>query len=203
MYKCEFKMKKLVCIITLICAVSINAGAQDLKSILSGIAKTVVGDKATTATSVIGTWKYVGPACEFNSENLLASAGGEVASAKVEEKLEKILSKVGINTIQYTFNEDGTCSYVIKKKTISGTYTFDAESKTITIKTGKLGISTTAHVVTLGNNMSFVYDADKLMSVLKTITNAASKVNSTASTISSLASSFDGMKLGFELQKMQ
>ena len=79
-------MKKLVCIITLICAVSINAGAQDLKSILSGIAKTVVGDKATTATSVIGTWKYVGPACEFNSENLLASAGGEVASAKVEEK---------------------------------------------------------------------------------------------------------------------
>ena len=194
-------MKKIICIITLMCAVSFNAEAQDLKSILSGIAKNVVGDKATTATSIIGTWKYVGPACEFESKNLLANAGGEVASAKVKEKLEGVLTKVGINSIQYTFNEDGTCSYTIKNKTINGSYTFDADSKTITIKTGKLGISTTAHVVTIGNNMSFVYDANKLMSILKTITSAASKVNSTASTISSLASSFEGMKLGFELQK--
>ncbi|MBQ8520418.1 MAG: DUF4923 family protein [Bacteroides sp.] len=194
-------MKKIACIIALVCAVTVNAGAQDLKSILSGVAKAVVGDKATTATSIVGTWKYVGPACEFESDNLLANAGGEVASAKVEEKLEGVLNKVGINTIQYTFNEDGTCSYSIKNRTTSGTYTFDAEAKTITIKTGKLGISTTASVVTLGSNMSFVYDADKLMSALKTITSAASKVNSTASTLSSLASSFDGMKLGFELEK--
>lgn len=194
-------MKKIICILALICVVSVNADAQDLKSILSGIAQKVVGDKATTATSIIGTWKYVGPDCQFKSDNMLASAGGEVASAKVEEKLESVLKKIGINTIQYTFNEDGTCSYTIKGRTTSGTYTFDAEGKTITIKTGKLGISTTANVVTLGSNMSFVYDADKLMSVLKTISNAASKVNSTASTINSIASSFDGMKLGFELQK--
>ena len=133
----------------------------------------------------------------------MANAGGEVASAKVEEKLKSVLEKVGINTIVYTFNEDGTCSYKIKGKTTSGTYVFDTEAKTITIKTGKLGISTTAYVVTLGSNMSFVYDADKLMSVLKTISSAVSKVNSTASTINSLASSFDGMKLGFELQKQQ
>lgn len=194
-------MKKIICTIVLLCTVLVDVNAQDLKSILSGIAKTVVGDKATTANSVIGTWKYVGPACEFNSENLLADAGGEIASAKVEEKLEGVLDKIGINTIQYTFNEDGTCSYTIKGKTIDGVYTFDAEAKTITIKTGKLGISTTANVVTLGNNMSFVFNADKLMSVLKTISNAASKVNSTASTINSITSSFDGMKLGFELQK--
>lgn len=194
-------MKKFISIIVLCLIVSLNSDAQDLKSILSGVAKTLVGDKTTTAASIVGTWKYVGPACEFTSDNLLAKAGGEAASVKVEEKLKSVLDKVGINTIQYTFNEDGTCSYVIKGKTTKGTYTFDAEAKTITIKTGKLGISTTASVVTLGNNMSFVYNADKLMSVLKTISGAASKVNSTASTINSLASSFDGMKLGFELEK--
>ena len=194
-------MKKLVCVIALVCAVSVNAGAQDLKSILSGVVSAVVGDKATTATSVIGTWKYAGPDCQFESDNLLASAGGELAASKVEEKLESVMNKVGMNTIQYTFNEDGTCSYIIKGKTTSGTYTFDADAKTITIKTGKLGISTTAHVVTVGSNMSFVYDAQKLMTVLKTITGAASKVNSTASTINSIAGSFDGMMLGFELEK--
>ena len=41
------------------------------------------------------------------------------------------------------------------------------------------------------------------MSVLKTITGAASKVNSTASTINSIAKQFDGMMVGFELEKQQ
>jgi len=54
-------MRKLVCIIALLCAVSVQADAQGLKDILQGVAKTVVGDKATTATSIIGTWVYVGP----------------------------------------------------------------------------------------------------------------------------------------------
>ena len=49
-------MKKLLCIVALLCAVSVQADAQDLKSILSGVAKAVVGDKATTETSLIGTW---------------------------------------------------------------------------------------------------------------------------------------------------
>lgn len=43
-------------------AILVNANAQDLKSILTGVAKAVVGDKATTSSSIIGTWKYVGPA---------------------------------------------------------------------------------------------------------------------------------------------
>lgn len=195
-------VKKFICIIALFCAVSVNANAQDLKSILSGIAQQVVGDKATTATSILGTWTYVKPDCQFKGDNLLVNAGGEVASAKVEEKLEGVMNKVGINNIQFTFNDDGTFTYTIKKKKASGTYIFDAETKTVAMKLGKLGMNVTAHVVTLGSNMSFVFNADKLMSVLKTITGAASKVNSTASTINSLASNFDGLMLGFEMKKM-
>lgn len=195
-------MKKLVCIIALLCAVSVKADAQDLKSILSGIAQQVVGDKATTATSILGTWAYVKPDCQFKGDNLLTNAGGEVAAAKVEEKLEGVMNKVGINNIQFTFNDNGAFTYTIKKKKVSGTYVFDAEAKTVTLKLGKLGVSVTAHVVTLGNNMSFVFNADKLMSVLKTITGAASKVNSTAATINTLASNFDGLMLGFEMKKM-
>lgn len=195
-------MKKYICLIAFLCTVSVNVDAQDLKSILSGIAQKVVGDKATTATSILGTWKYVKPDCQFQSDNLLANAGGEVAAAKVEEKLESVMNKVGINNIQFTFDEDGTFSYTIKSRKASGTYVFDAEAKTVTMKLGKLGISVTAHIVTLGGNMSFVFNADKLMSVLKTITGAASKVNSTASTINSLASNFDGLMLGFEMTKI-
>ena len=186
---------KSIWILLVMCGVSANAGAQDLKSILSGVAKAVVGNKATTASSIIGTWTYSGPECQFESENLLAKAGGEV-----EEKMIAVYNKVGMNNIRYTFNEDGTYSYQMKKRTVTGSYVFDDAAKTITM-TGKLGLKTVAYVTVTGNDMSMVFKADKLMSILKTITGAASKVNSTAATINSVAEAYDGLMLGFELKK--
>ena len=190
----------VLCVMVLMSMVAVHADAQDLKSILTGVAKAVVGDKATTESSIIGTWKYVGPQCQFESENLLAKAGGEVAAKEVEEKMQIVYDKVGMNGCQYTFNEDGTYSYTVKKRTTSGTYTFDNEAKTITMK-GKLGVKTVSHVTVTGNDMSLVFNADKLMSVLKLITGATSKVNSTAATINSVAGAYDGLMLGFELKK--
>ncbi len=194
-------MRKLVCIIALLCAVSVQADAQNLKDILKGVAKTVVGDKATTETSLIGTWDYVGPDCQLKGDDILKNIGGEAAGEEVEKKMEAIYAKAGLNTIQYTFNEDKTCSYTIKGKKVNGTYEFDAEAKTVTIKAGKLGVKTTAHIVTLGSNMSFVFDADKILSVVKTITGVASKLNSSAATINKLTEQFNGMMIGFELKK--
>lgn len=191
---------KVLCAVVLMGMASIQADAQDLKSILTGVAKAVVGDKATTSSSIIGTWKYVGPQCQFESESLLAKAGGEVAAKEVEEKMQTVYDKVGMSGCEYTFNEDGTYSYTLKKRKMSGTYTFDDQEKTITMK-GKLGVKTVAHVTVTGNDMSLVFNADKLMSVLKTITGAASKVNSTAATINSVAGSYDGLMLGFDLKK--
>lgn len=191
---------KSIWILLVMCGVSANAGDQDLKSILSGVAKAVVGNKATTASSIIGTWTYSGPECQFESENLLAKAGGEMAAKEVEEKMIAVYNKVGMNNIRYTFNEDGTYSYQMKKRTVTGSYVFDDAAKTITM-TGKLGLKTVAYVTVTGNDMSMVFKADKLMSILKTITGAASKVNSTAATINSVAEAYDGLMLGFELKK--
>jgi len=191
---------KSIWILLVMCGVSANAGAQDLKSILSGVAKAVVGNKATTASSIIGTWTYSGPECQFESENLLAKAGGEMAAKEVEEKMIAVYNKVGMNNIRYTFNEDGTYSYQMKKRTVTGSYVFDDAAKTITM-TGKLGLKTVAYVTVTGNDMSMVFKADKLMTILKTITGAASKVNSTAATINSVAEAYDGLMLGFELKK--
>ena len=194
-------MKKFICMFALFCAVVIQADAQDFKDILTGVVKQVVGDKATTATSIIGTWDYVGPDCQLKGDDVLKNIGGDVAGVEMEKKMEAIYDKVGLNTIQYIFREDKTCSYTIKGKKIEGTYEFDVEAKTITIKSGKLGVKITANIVTLGNNMSFVFDADKVLSVVKTITGVASKLNSSAATINKLASQFDGLMIGFELKK--
>ena len=194
-------MKKLVCMIALFCAVAVQADAQSLKDILSGVVGQVVGDKATTATSIIGTWSYVSPDCQLKGDGLLKNISGDAAGAEVEKKMEPIYAKAGLNTIQYTFNEDNTCSYTVKGKKVEGTYVFDAEAKTVTIKSNKLGVSIKANIVTLGSNMSFLFDADKILSVVKSITGVASGLNASASTVSKLLEEFDGMMVGFELKK--
>ena len=64
-----------------------------------------------------------------------------------------------------------------------------------------MGVKITAHVVTLGSNMSFVFDANKIFTVVKSITGVASTVNSSVSAINKLIEQFDGMMVGFELKK--
>jgi flagellar hook-basal body complex protein FliE len=86
-------------------------------------------------------------------------------------------------------------------KTLSGTYTFDSDKKTVTMKGSTLNTSLTAYVTVTGSTMTLTFDADKLMTVLKTVSSAASSLNTTASVINTLASSYDGMRLGFELSK--
>ena len=194
-------MKKIVCIMALLCAFTVQANAQKWKDILSGVVQTVVGDKATTETSLIGTWSYVGPDCQLKGDDILKNIGGVAAGEEVEKKMEALYVKTGLNTIQYTFNEDNTCSYTIKGKKIEGTCEFDPEAKTVTITTGRFGVKTVANVVTLGSNMSFVFDANKIFSVVKTITGVASTVNTSASAINQLIEQFDGMMIGFELKK--
>ena len=194
-------MKKIVCIMALLCAFTVQANAQKWKDVLSGVVQTVVGDKATTETSLIGTWSYVGPDCQLKGDDILKNIGGVAAGEEVEKKMEALYVKTGLNTIQYTFNEDNTCSYTIKGKKIEGTYEFDSEAKTVTITTGRFGVKTVANVVTLGSNMSFVFDANKIFSVVKTITGVASTVNTSASAINQLIEQFDGMMIGFELKK--
>lgn len=49
--------------------------------------------------------------------------------------------------------------------------------------------------------MTLVFNADKLMHVLQTISNTAAKQNSTAATINTLMKSYNGMRLGFRLKK--
>lgn len=174
--------------------------AQSIGDLLTGPGKTLVGDKATTAASLKGTWTYTGPACEFESDNLLSKAGGSAVSTKIENKITPVLKKYGVQGIVYTFDGNGNYTTTIKKRTIKGTYTFDSKKKTITFKP-HYGKEYTANVSILNNQMTLVFNADKLMHVLQTISNTAAKQNSTAATINTLMKSYNGMRLGFRLKK--
>lgn len=182
------------------CMSATSIQAQSIKDILSGVISNVVGDKATTESSFKGTWKYSAPACEFKSDNLLAKAGGTAAAEKIENKVAPLLKSVGVNGIVYTFDGEGNYTSKIKKRVTKGTYKFDSKAKTITF-TPTIGMAYTAHVAVQGSTMTLTFEADKLMTTLKTISNATSKLSTTAALINTLMNSYSGMRVGFELKK--
>lgn len=182
------------------CMSATSIQAQSIKDILSGVISNVVGDKATTESSFKGTWKYNAPACEFESDNLLAKAGGTAAADKIEKRVAPLLKSVGVNGIVYTFDGKGKYTSKIKKRVTEGTYKFDSKAKTITF-TPTIGMAYTAHVAVQGSTMTLTFEADKLMTTLKTISNATSKLSTTAALINTLMNSYSGMRVGFELKK--
>ena len=190
----------------LVCA-TLPAQAQDWKSLLDnlkdGVSK-VVNKITVDDNTIIGTWRYAQPACIFESGNLLAKAGGTVASSKVEEQLATACSKLKITSenTSYEFKSDGTYVQTIAGKSSSGTYTFNKDNMTVVMK-GALGFSTTAHVSFTGNTMTLAYEADRVWELAKGIASVAGKFmdNNLLTIFNSVSNSYEGMQLGFELQK--
>ena len=58
-----------------------NTTGETLGNLLSQLLN---NSSTLTQDDLVGTWKYQSPDCVFESENLLAKAGGEVAAQKIE-----------------------------------------------------------------------------------------------------------------------
>lgn len=199
-------MKRNIFFAVIVAALSMtasNSQAQSLKDLfnkdnISKVVNAVTGQ--TEAINMTGTWTYDGSAVEFESENLLMQAGGVAAASVAENKLDEQLGKVGIKAGQmnFTFNADSTFTSTVGKRTMNGTYSYNAATKQVSLKYLKL-INLTAKVNCTAESMDLLFKSDKLLKLLAFI---GSKSNSTAlKTVSSLADSYDGMMVGFELKK--
>ena len=147
-----------------------------------------------------GTWEFSGAALEFESDNLLQKAGGSLAATAVEKKLDGFLEKVGIEPGQmsFTFNEDSTFQTTVKGKNLKGNYSYNEATQKINLKFAKLiGINTKVNCTS--QQMELLFPSDKLLDLISFL--ASKSNNSTLQSISSLADSYDGMMLGFTLQK--
>lgn len=172
-----------------------------LTSGISRLLGSLLDNSTLSANDVQGTWRYGGVDCVFETENVLMKAGGEAATAKVESKINDLLKKVGVTSeaLAFTFNADNTFSITVKGRTINGTYALDLENKKITL-TYLNGVATiTPQIVKNGTTMSLLYDADKFLNFLTSIS-AVSK-NATVVSINAILKSYNGMLIGMELQK--
>lgn len=176
-----------------------NNGAQ-IGSVLGNILGSVLGNSNITQKELINTWIYKTSDCKFESDNFLKQAGGEIAAATIENKLNELFAKVGIveGNSGFTFNDDGTYYLIMGEQTLNGTYTYDEASGKIELA-GTFGLLQTDAVVkrNSSDNISILFDAEKL---LKLTTAIGSKIgNNTVQSISNLLNSYDGAKVGMEL----
>lgn len=180
-----------------------NAGttggaASALGSVLTNL---LGGSSAVTASDLQGTWTYRKADCVFETQNLLLKAGGEMAAAKIESQLENQLGKVGITpgACSFTFNSDGTYVATIGQYNLTGNYTLNTKSNTLTM-TYLAGIGRISpKVVKTGASISLLFEGDKLLSMVQKVGKLSS--NSTVSSLSSLINSYDGMLVGMQLSK--
>ena len=196
--------------ISILLSVSGQAYGQSLKDLLNSSAvkdavTSVTGGKKLTVENLAGTWTYTNPAVQLEGDNALKNVAGSVAAGELEKKLKTYCAKVGIveGMFNYVFNSDSTFTNALKKKTLKGTYSINQDEKTVELKYalgGKLKVMTlTAHVVISGDELSLLFNADKLLDFLSKISSISD--NTTLKMVNKLASEYDGMMLGFELKK--
>lgn len=179
-------------------AASSLASGMDTAGLIGNLISTFTSGITTNQASLVGTWTYAKPCVQFESESLLAQAGGSVAATTIENKLATYYQKIGITAgkAQFVFGKDNTLQYTIGGKTMTGKYAFDATNRTVTITT-QTGINVMAYVSISMNQMALTFDATKLL----TLVNSASAASAQLGTLSALTGSFKGMKLGFTFSK--
>lgn len=200
----------LVVAISILLSVSGQAYGQSLKDILKSSAvkdavTSITGGKKLTVENLQGTWTYTNPAVQLEGDNALKNVAGSVAAGELEKKLKIYCAKAGIveGMFNYVFNSDSTFTNALKRKNLKGTFFVNPDEKTVELKYalgGKLKVTTlTAHVVISGNELSLLFNADKLLAFLSKVSSLSD--NSTMQLVNKLTSEYSGMMLGFELKK--
>ena len=170
-----------------------------LSSLLTGIGGVLSNSLGVNTTSSVGTWVYQQPAVLFESDNLLAKAGGQIAAQSLADKMDTYCQKAGIKPgkLTMTFDNAGKFTQTIGTKTQSGTYTVSNGTVNLTYSGGTGQIVGTTQFD--GSNLVIVVDMTKLLSFAQNLT--ANSSNSTLSALSSVTKSFNGMKAGLKFSK--
>lgn len=179
---------------------SVPVKAQSLKDLLGKATEVVQAVTGADSVKMVGNWTYSGSSIEFESDNLLSKAGGGVAANAAEKKLDEYLTKVGIKAgnTKFAFAQDSTLTISWNGKVKKGTYSYDASTKKVTLKFGKL-LTISPKLTAKSSELDLLFEADKLLKLITYITSKSG--NATLQSISSLANNYDGMLLGLALKK--
>lgn len=196
----------------MLAAVSYNAQAQSLTDLLKG---TKVGDVVDAVTNVVGaatntlslpgTWIYKGAAVDLKSDNTLSNLAGTAVTSGVETKINNAFEKVGLKegAVTFVFNDGMSFSCTIFGKTLNGTWKQNTDENKLTLQFGQTMkyLSMTGYYKTTTSGCEILFDANRFLSFLKSALSLVGKSSSTVGAISGISNNYDGMRLGFKLEK--
>ena len=189
----------------LICTLILSAGsieAQSLKDIFSkkGVSRIASSVGVSAPLKIEGNWSYSGTAIDLKSDNVLKKTAAEIAAVAAEEKMNEHLSSIGIepNLVEFTFLPEGKMNISIRNRTVPGSYTLAEDKKSIKLSFTQM-LTFEADIKNAGDTMSLLFEADKLMQLLNFMASKSSYASLQA--INKIASNYDGVKLGFQLEK--
>lgn len=196
----------------MLAAVSYNAQAQSLTDLLKG---TKVGDVVDAVTNVVGaatntlslpgTWIYKGAAVDLKSDNTLSNLAGTAVTSGVETKINNAFEKVGLKegAVTFVFNDGMSFSCTIFGKTLNGTWKQNTDENKLTLQFGQTMkyLSMTGYYKTTTSSCEILFDANRFLSFLKSALSLVGKSSSTVGAISGISNNYDGMRLGFKLEK--
>ncbi len=204
-----------VCVCMLSCGV---AKAQFSLGSLGNILNSSTVDKVVDVVSGVagienspniadleGTWTYASPACKFESNDLLKSAGGEVIASTLETKLATYYTKAGItpSRVSITF-VDSTFTLKYGKMSLGGSLAKDEESGKFVVTFSALKgaipvIVVDAVINKINNNLEMLFDVERFVQILTT---AASKTqNQTLNSVVNLLNGYEGVLMGFKMTR--
>ena len=197
-------MKRIFLVVVALVTIASTASAQSFGDLLKSGATQLI-DKATggkaTEFLLAGTWVYDIPAIHFEGDNELANIAGNTVSQSLAAKMQKAYNYVGIKpgSCSFTFNSDNTFSAIIGQRTLSGTYTYVAESHAI-----ELNFSTLINLGAMkgyafveGETLKLVFDCTRLTTFVKTLGAKMSLLNG----ITTMLDNYDNVMLGFGFKK--
>ncbi len=185
-----------------VAAPSMTASAQSLTDFLGNMLEGVFTKSELTVYDVCGQWTSTGSAVSFQSDNFLQKAGGLAAASMIENKINPYFEKLGLNNAVLTIEADSMFTLKAKKFTLNGSLSSNGDGTFMfnfkAIKMIPLG-SIKAYVQKSGNNMDVMFDATKL----KTLVTGIAKISGVkiANTAASLLDSYDGLCVGFKMNK--
>ena len=179
------------------------SGKQENSTVskITDIASQLLGTGAVNANSLQGTWSYEKPCIAFESENVLASLGGVAASTKLENSLNNILNKVGFSSgkIDLTLNADSTGCITLGGKKTEFKWSIKESDLALTFPLTQKTVLMNAKIS--GGNLRLAMNADKLLTIINTVSEKASSINSTASSINAMIKNVKGMYVGLKFTK--
>lgn len=178
----------------------VTGSSSDSNSMIGGVIGQLIGG-LVAPPSIEGAWVYSEPTIQFESESLLAKAGGAVATEKIVEKVKPYYERFGVvkGAVAIDFNSDNSCTYTINGNTYDGTYVYNKETNVVEFNDPYGMKIITAYATVSSKNLAISFDATKLLTLFQTL--GASSTNTTIASLTTLSKSFTGMKVGFLFDK--